>query len=738
MKRLRTRREFITTAALGSLGALGAIRALGGPSAGPAARLDADAVSVALGSGRMRLLSTLPGFGPEGAATMRSAADGSLEVGRAWTSPDGHRCSVLERFTQGDSGELRWTVEVRGEGAAFSAPIRLSALYPAAAGSRFWTAWSDPGQPAGAAPCEPMAQWADPLVARPFCRRHFFYGAPAYSHEEPRPNFTPVTRDLFALPLASILEAERDTGISLVVNPESGDGLLDLEMDTDDAGRVDLTFLRHRVQPGRAVRLEVSLVTHEADWRGGLRWMTGRYPRFFNPSLALADELDGTAAYSTDEARDLDRGKLERMAFRVNWKASFDFPYMGMFLPPVKGERWDRFYADSDGHRIKGVTGDAAWSSNQRMAEYSKRMRAQGFYVLNYFNATEFGADIAWPPPAPVARDDADLWRNANDFLYGRLRGAIVHVPKGIAPRILAAAPRLKVGAPFYTWGDGICMDCADPAYEAFLLDQAREHVRRLPASSGLCIDRMDWLRFYNEDADDGVSWLEGGPARSLCTSWRGFMAKMLPLLHGAGKVVFVNNLLKRVDLLRDIDGIYDEFAAHAASLNLTALLSVRRPALGWTDSEDSLRPDPDAFLQRFLYLGVFPTAPFPGNDHCIGPSPWAEQQYLAYGPLMNALRGRTWVLEPHAVRVPGGEAVANAFRVGSDYAFAVMLGGSSPRARVSVAPLSGIEPRRARVLVPGAADGVAVSGVDAEGRWVFDVPLARGCALLQVPTSAR
>ena len=31
----------------------------------------------------------------------------------------------------------------------------------------------------------------------------------------------------------------------------------------------------------------------------------------------------------------LDVGRLRKMAFKVNWAASYDFPYMGMFLPPT-------------------------------------------------------------------------------------------------------------------------------------------------------------------------------------------------------------------------------------------------------------------------------------------------------------------------------------------------------------------------------------------------------------------
>ena len=54
--------------------------------------------------------------------------------------------------------------------------------------------------------------------------------------------------------------------------------------------------------------------------------------------------MAGCGAYATDIAID-DAERLSRMAFRVNWKASFDFPYMGMFIPPVASdtEPWTDF-----------------------------------------------------------------------------------------------------------------------------------------------------------------------------------------------------------------------------------------------------------------------------------------------------------------------------------------------------------------------------------------------------------
>ena len=83
----------------------------------------------------------------------------------------------------------------------------------------------------------------------------------------------------------------------------------------------------------------------------------------------------------------------------------------------------------------------------------------------------------------------------------------------------------------------------------------------------------------YNKRADDGESWFGGRPARSLIASWQELMGKLGPMMHEAGKVVFVNNHDKRLDLLRHVDGIFDEFGYAGRSLNLTASLAVRKPA---------------------------------------------------------------------------------------------------------------------------------------------------------------
>ena len=125
----------------------------------------------------------------------------------------------------------------------------------------------------------------------------------------------------------------------------------------------------------------------------------------------------------------------------------------------------------------------------------------------------------------------------------------------------------------------------------------------------------------YNRQRDDRVTWLDGKPARALVVSWNDIMDKLGPLMHDAGKVIYVNPLEMHLGLLRHVDGIYDEFGQHPANLNRSGLMGLRKPVMAWTWGLEELRAHPDAYFQRHLHMGAYLTAPVPGNDHTILPA---------------------------------------------------------------------------------------------------------------------
>jgi hypothetical protein len=654
---------------------------------GIAVKLSGDGAIAGVRLGRLeKALSaqtTLAGYAQLDSAKAARLASGGWEFTRILRQGATDRTvTVTDRFEPaGDS--VRWEIAVLSQGGPWTTQIATELNYPATAATRFWTAWSDPeGRSDG---------WRDPLVLRGLANAAWTVGGRTDNAQ-----FT-------AIPLATIVEPGDDAGLSVAFSPE--DTILAAGLSTTSSGRVRYWRANHRLGGGRAVRFALDLTAHEADWRGGLRWMAARYPQCFEPPNPLAGQMAGCGAYSGDESA-IDVAKFKNMAFRVNWKLSDDFPYMGMFIPPVKDadEKWDRSCDE------QAPPNKPRWTSCRRLNDYARYMKSNGFYVLNYFNVTEFGKNMSGAPARKPG--DAELWKDPRAFLGTRLAGAIL------------------LGGSATCYGASV-VDPGDPAFQEFILQQSQRQIRLVPDSSGICIDRLDWLERYNGNADDGASWLDGKPARSLCVSWNSLLARLGPQMHAAGKVIFVNPLYSRLDLLRQVDGIYTEYGQVGASLNSSALLGMRKPVLAWSYNETLRQPDPDSFFQRHLLLGAYPTAPYPWNNHCIGPEAWAEKQYLDYGPLLEAIRGKKWVLAPHCVEVAGGTAKANLFEVPGGYALPVAFGGKAVSATVRIRGIAGLEAAGCVAIHPGVDTPARLTGKLEDGRWELAVPLVRGCAMV-------
>jgi hypothetical protein len=69
-----------------------------------------------------------------------------------------------------------------------------------------------------------------------------------------------------------------------------------------------------------------------------------------------------------------------------------------------------------------------------------------------------------------------------------------------------------------------------------------------------------------------------------------------------------------------------------------------------------------DVYLQRRLFMGVYPMAPIPAADHSISYDPITAGYYANYGALFAALQGKRFNFAPHAAKVVEGAGVVNAF----------------------------------------------------------------------------
>ncbi len=656
----------------------------------------------------------------------------SKKIKKGWeflkevAAPEG-KATLKERFFATENS-IRWELELLGGETPWTAPVQTVVHFPAAENTRFWTPWGRPGIDPEKVTDEALKTalqlspqlegWMDPLTAIPFTDKVYYYGGPRLTMQDPVVLYNPLMDEypLTAIPLSVVIDAASGYGLSVALSPE--DRPLDLDLTTSASGEMTFARYYHRIVESNPLLFALDLVAHEADWRPGFDWMTQRYAEFFNPeNPELAFELNGTGAYSNHDV-DFDADKMKAMAFATNWQASFDFPYMGMFLPPVPDDqtRWKRFGGDST---------SIGW-----MREYASKMREAGFHVLNYFNVTEFGNYVDFPGKPVAVTDPAEQWKVCNDFLYGTLADAILLVPERMD---MSQEPlwRSGNGTPYFSWEGCIAMDCGDPTYKAFLLEQARRHLDRIPEAYGFCIDRMDWTRIFNDRADDSVSWFEG-PARSLQTSWKQLMDTLGPMVHQEGKVIFVNNHTKRLDQLRHVDGLFDEFTYNEIALNTTAFLTVRKPALGWTwDDKDIQKQGIDNFFQKYLYMGVYPMCPFPGNDHSIRPGELADKAYLDYGPLMRQMKHRRWVLTPNPVSVVEGWAKANLFAVDEGYLIPVVY-ASTPEVKLTIPGIDPTKTYRVEAYYPGQEEPEALQTLN-PGDQTLQVPLHRGCAMVRL-----
>ncbi|MFT3934446.1 MAG: hypothetical protein QM726_12565 [Chitinophagaceae bacterium] len=636
------------------------------------------------------------------------------------------RCKLIETFSV-TANSIRWQIEIAGtnkEAKSWSSIIKTIVQYPKDNDTRFWTSWGAPQfdsancDPALIASLSPYKNnvkgWLDPLVPMPFSNQTMYYGAPPFDTADTKLGFIPSQGNLFAIPFASVFD-KNTQGFSVFLSPE--DNIINLQMKTRETGIIEFDRMYNRISNGKKISFSLDLAVHENDWRSALQWFADHYPDYTKPVNKQAKVLGGTAAYSNFFDA-FDSQKMKRMAFTVNWQASFDFPYMGMFLPPVnRTTKWTRLGGGS--------------ISIKEMDDYAATMKKKGFYVMSYFNVTEFGSWFKYPCATNSVSTDT-LWKDCSAYLCKQFPNALLKVGENVNRSKLDK--RTIASGPYYSWKDAVATDCGDSAYKKFLLQQAQRHIREIPNSFGICIDRLDWLRFFNEQADDGISWFNGKPARSLVSSWKALMEELGPMMHHAGKYILVNNHYKRIDLLKHADGILDEFTNETSPLNTTAFLTLDKPALGWTPDKGVIDAvGGDNFFQKYLYLGVFPMCPFPGNDHALQPDSSVDKLYLDYGPLMNQLKEKRWVLKVNVISVKDDKAKVNLFATKSGYAIPVVYGKEEHVTIVlqDKALLAGNFVYK--VYQPGISAPVTIKSKRVGATIELNVPLVRGAAMVSV-----
>ncbi|MCF7568810.1 hypothetical protein L3X37_10605 [Sabulilitoribacter arenilitoris] len=620
---------------------------------------------------------------------------------------------------------LRWELKILPEGnAPWSTPVQTiwSISQP---GLKYWTTWGDPrpekqgvhllqaadekilnGEVVLTDNKLPTNVWADPLVTQPLFPRKLIYGGSIYGDPEKDDNFDPwinfypgSRRNYFSVPVIGLYNEKQNIGVSLGFSPEN----IGVEACLEVTNENQLIFSRYnnRFTPGKELSFSTYINLHEADWRSSMAWYVDKFKDWFNPVNPNVHEFSGTSSYSF-ETGDFDVDKMKKMAYKTNWDATFPFPYMGLFLPDVNhDEGW--------------LSWRGEYLTFKKIDDYYKQMQEKGFRVLSYFNVTEFGSNILEKGKYNMRLPERKQWVNSNTYLYKQLEPAVLYYPHDTTYTNY-----------IYSWDRSIVVDPGEPVYANHLVEQINRYIEKLPHFEGITIDRLDWTRHYNTHRDDGVSWFNDAPARSLHVSWNSIINKIAPILHDKNKVLFINNHVKRLDDIKQVDGIFDEFGDVAASINTNAFLCVNKPLLGWCHNKAAIGNDFDAFMQKHLHLGMYPMAPFPANDHALLPDEEVDQLYLDYGQLLKVMKGKNWVLEPGVIKVVGNKAKANIFKTDSGIIIPVTFGQDN----VVTLKVKGIKNTdKIEIIHPGEKEWTTIK----TSRGRLKIPLKRGCAMVRI-----
>jgi hypothetical protein len=106
----------------------------------------------------------------------------------------------------------------------------------------------------------------------------------------------------------------------------------------------------------------------------------------------------------------------------------------------------------------------------------------------------------------------------------------------------------------------------------------------------------------------------------------------------------------------------------------------------------------------------------------------------LDYGPLLQLLKGKKWVLEPHCIEVAGQAAKVNLFEVPGGWVIPVTFGPKEGNVTVILRNIAGITGSlKAEAIYPGSSMPVEVPIARTGSEIRLTVGMLRGCAMVRI-----
>ena len=438
------------------------------------------------------------------------------------------------------------------------------------------------------------------------------------------------------LPAVILYDTILDYGLSLICPLEVKKPALSYILKKNaasDTFRISYNYLRMYLSTGKHALTSLYLVPHAGDWRPGLGWLRDQYPAYFNvnPNSHTLDH-EGRFLMGGDwiDATDLHTCKM----YGVKWAEYYHSKaFFGLYAPSYFSQWWGVPDWDVD------PTHNYSYWIN-RSINYPDR----SYYLVRYHISQFADSGIVSYPYINAC----DVWKKwvetgGDTFPYDKY---LVKNANGDSISGFPICWCMNPDTNLYP-GDTI-------SWSKHLDSQISAVVDSYHTAAGVFLDRDDYCA-YDYAHNDGITMIDTHSVCMLGFTQEEINEHICKAVHDSGKSMMTNGPTS-IEVCKNMDAIMNE--ANVSAVGNLQYLGLSRPLVLFTT--DKLASETEVKDKAALYGGYFPSLEVDISDSM---SRIIDRKYQ---PMFDLYKGRSWVLNAHALRLPLG-VKGNIFRALDD-----------------------------------------------------------------------
>lgn len=410
------------------------------------------------------------------------------------------------------------------------------------------------------------------------------------------------------IPAVSIYNEASDSGLTLAKPFDLKTARLAFNFNDYHSSGLEVISSNLALKGKSPAVMEILIRPHEGCWRPALAWLYDKYREYFNPPNPDIHKLDGGFMLTNPFT---EKSFIEDVyKYKVKWAEIHNhFPYYGNYAP--KEDEWESVIA----HDYPELPPLPSKVSRKCINEHIELLHKNNIKGFLYFQC-------AGDSYIPYAREDFP------DAIARDVAGKIIPTWKE------CCFVNASSGTSFYKH--------IDKQIDKFISDY--------PDIDGVFLDQVCY-QAIDIAHEDGITSYNNKPAAMFGYSYTETLQKLSDILHGQGKFIWGNGPFD-IEVQKNIDGIMAEGTSGISETY--KYLCLTKPLLVHT------YPDtPEKVETMFKYcllsgasysIGASSKLPLPQSI-----TPEVQKIFDAYIPLVEKLFGRTWILEPQALKVPVG-----------------------------------------------------------------------------------